>query len=107
MTMHDIQLRVIQALHGKSRAIAVGLEMLPVETQPALDRWSQGLLGRDEFLRESRWYIHWSMNFGFYEKIFEFAKANRVPLHALNAPREVITKVRMGGRAGLTEADQA
>ena len=107
MTMHDIQLRVIQALHGKSPAIAVGLEMLPVETQPALDRWSQGLLGRDEFLRESRWYIHWSMNFGFYEKIFEFAKANRVPLYALNVPREVITKVRMGGRAGLTEADQA
>jgi len=107
LPMHDIQLRLIQALHAQSPGIAVGLEMLPVETQPALDHWSQGLLGRDEFLRESRWYIHWSMNFGFYEKIFEFAKANRVPLYALNAPREVITKVRMGGRDVLTEADQA
>jgi aminopeptidase N len=81
--------------------------MLPLETQPVLDRWSQGLLSRDEFLRESRWYVHWSMNFGFYEKIFEFAKANRVPLYALNAPREVITKVRLGGRESLAGADGA
>ena len=107
MMMHDIQLRVIQALHAESPDIAVGLEMLPVETQPALDQWSQGMLSRDEFLRESRWYVHWSMNFGFYEKIFEFAKANWIPLYALNAPREIITKVRMGGRESLTEAEKA
>lgn len=107
MTMHDIQLRVIQGLYEKSPNIAVGLEMLPVETQPALDRWSQGMLSRDEFLRESRWYVHWSMNFGFYEKIFEFAKANRVPLYALNVPREVITKVRMGGWDSLTDTEKA
>ena len=106
MAMHDIQFRVIQELYAKSPSIGVGLEMLPVETQPALDRWSQGMLSRDEFLRESRWYVHWSMNFGFYEKIFEFAKANRIPLYALNVPREVITKVRMGGWDGLTDAEK-
>ena len=106
LAMHDIQLQVIQALHAKSPDIAVGLEMLPLETQPVLDRWSQGLLSRDEFLRESRWYVHWSMNFGYYEKIFEFAKANRIPLYALNAPREVIAKVRAGGRDSLTEAEK-
>jgi uncharacterized iron-regulated protein len=107
MTMHDIQFQVIQALHGKSPEIAVGLEMLPVDTQPVLDRWSQGILSRDEFLRESRWYVHWSMNFGFYEKIFEFAKVNRIPLYALNVPREVITKVRTGGWESLSEAEKA
>ncbi len=106
LAMHDIQLQVVQALHAKSPDIAVGLEMLPFETQPVLDRWSQGLLSRDEFLRESRWYVHWSMNFGYYEKIFEFAKANRVPLYALNAPREIIAKVRTGGRDSLTEAEK-
>jgi uncharacterized iron-regulated protein len=107
MAMHDIQLRVIEGLYAKSPNIAVGLEMLPVETQPALDRWSQGVLSRDEFLRESRWYVHWSMNFGFYEKIFEFAKANRIPLYALNVPREIITKVRTGGWDSLTDAEKA
>ncbi len=107
MTMHDIQFRVVEALYRKSPNIAVGLEMLPVETQPALDRWSQGLLSRDEFLRESRWYVHWSMNFGFYEKIFEFAKANRIPLYALNVPREIITKIRIGGWDSLTDAEKA
>ncbi len=106
MAMHDIQLRVIEALHAKSPDISVGLEMLPVETQPVLDRWSRGDLGRDDFLRESRWYVHWSLNFRFYEKIFEFAKAHRIPLYALNVPREVITKVRMGGRESLSDAEK-
>lgn len=107
MGMHDIQLRVIQALFEKYRDIAVGLEMLPTETQPVLDRWSQGQMTRDEFLRESLWYVHWNLNFGFYEKIFDFAKANRIPLYALNVPREVITKVRLGGWDSLTDAEKA
>jgi uncharacterized iron-regulated protein len=107
MAMHDLQLRISQALHEKFGAVAVGLEMLPTETQPALDRWSQGLLSPDEFLRESQWYVHWNLNFGFYEKIFDFAKANRVPLYALNVPRAVITKVRLGGWDSLTDAEKA
>jgi uncharacterized iron-regulated protein len=107
MAMHDIQLRIIQALFEKYRDIAVGLEMLPTETQPVLDRWSLGLLTRDEFLRESLWYVHWSLNFGFYEKIFDFAKENRIPLYALNVPRDVITKVRLGGWDSLTDAEKA
>jgi uncharacterized iron-regulated protein len=107
LMMHDIQLRIIQALYEKSPRIAIGLEMLPTETQPVLDRWSQGLLTRDEFLRESLWYVHWSLNFGFYEKIFDFAKANKIPLYSLNVPREVITKVRMGGWDSLSDAEKA
>jgi uncharacterized iron-regulated protein len=107
MAMHDIQLRVIRALYEKSPHLAVGLEMLPTETQPVLDRWSQGLLTRDEFLRESLWYVHWSLNFGFYEKIFDFAKDNRVPLYALNVPRATITKVRLGGWDSLSDAEKA
>lgn len=107
LAMHDIQLRVIEALHAASPEIAVGLEMLPAEVQPVLDRWSQGLLGRDEFLRASRWYVHWSMNFGYYEKILEFVKEKRIPVYALNAPREVISRVRTIGRDGLTEAEKA
>jgi uncharacterized iron-regulated protein len=106
LTMHDIQLRIIRALYEKSPRIAIGLEMLPTETQPVLDRWSQGLLTRDEFLRESLWYVHWSLNFGFYEKIFDFAKANRIPLYGLNVPREIITKVRLGGLDSLNDAEK-
>jgi beta-lactamase class A len=106
MTMHDIQLRVIQALHERDRNIAVGLEMLPVETQPVLDKWSRGVLSDDEFVREVRWYVYWNMNFGYYQKIFDFAKENGIPVFALNVPREIITKIRLKGWESLSEQEK-
>jgi uncharacterized iron-regulated protein len=80
--------------------------MLPAKTQPVLDKWSRGLLENQDFLREVEWYIHWNMNFGYYEKIFEFAREYHIPLFALNAPREVITKVRMSGWESLRDQEK-
>jgi uncharacterized iron-regulated protein len=42
MMMHDIQFKVIQGLFEQNPAIAIGLEMLPAECQPVLDKWTQG-----------------------------------------------------------------
>lgn len=105
--MHDIQLKVIQGLFAQDPNIAVGLEMLPAETQPALDKWSQGILSKDDLIREVRWYVNWSMNYGYYEKIFDFARDNRIPVFGLNAPRDVITKIRMKGWEGLSDEEKA
>lgn len=107
MAMHDIQLKVIQGLFGQDPNIVIGLEMLPAETQPALDKWSQGLLSKDDLIREVRWYVNWSMNFGYYEKIFEFARDNRIPVFGLNAPRDVITKIRINGWEGLSDEEKS
>src|SRR3972149_4674327 len=90
LAIGDAKLKVIQGLFAQDPNIAIGLEMLPAETQPALDKWSQGLLSEDDLIRELRWYVNWSMNFGYYEKIFYFARDNRIPIFGLNAPRDVI-----------------
>ncbi len=107
LAMHDIQARIIRAFYESDKMIAVGLEMLPAITQPVLDKWSRGLLEKEDFLREVEWYIHWNMNFGYYEKIFDFAKEKNIPLFALNAPRELITKIRVKGWESLTEEEKA
>ncbi len=106
LPMHDIQLKVIQALYAKDKKLAIGLEMFPVPFQEALNKWSLGLLSRDEFIRVSQWYVNWNYNFGFYERIFEFAKDYRIPLYALNAPSETITKIRMAGWEALSEEEK-
>ncbi len=80
--------------------------MLPVTVQEALNRWSAGELTKDEFLRETRWYVNWNFNFGFYERILDFAKEHRLPVYALNVPREVITKVRMRGWEALSDEEK-
>lgn len=106
LPMHEIQFQIIRALYAQDRNLAIGLEMLPVTVQETLNKWTNGVLTTDEFIREVRWYVLWNFNFGFYEKIFEFAKEHRVPVYALNVPREIITKIRMQGWDALTDDEK-
>jgi uncharacterized iron-regulated protein len=106
LPMHDLQLRIIQALFEQDRNLSIGLEMFPLTSQEVLNKWSLSLLSEDEFLRESRWYVNWNYNFGFYEKIFEFAKNNKIPMCALNTPNEIITKIRKGGWDALSDDEK-
>jgi uncharacterized iron-regulated protein len=106
LPMHEIQYQIIRALYAEDRNLAVGMEMFPVTVQETLNKWSLGLLTTDEFIREVKWYVNWNFNFGFYEKIFAFAKEHRIPVYALNVPREIITKIRMGGWDSLSEDEK-
>jgi uncharacterized iron-regulated protein len=106
LPMHDLQLQIIQALHEQDRNLSIGLEMFPSASQEVLNKWSLALLDKDEFVRESRWYVNWNYNFGFYEKIFEFAKNNKIPMCALNAPSEIITKIRRQGWDALSDDEK-
>ncbi|HMA53919.1 MAG TPA: ChaN family lipoprotein [Acidobacteriota bacterium] len=107
MPMHEIEFQVIRALYARDKHLAIGLEMVPVTLQEALNKWTAGILTKDEFLREVRWYVTWNFNFGYYEKIFDFAREHRLPIYALNAPREVISKIRMRGWDALTDEEKA
>jgi len=106
LPMHEIQYKIIRALYARDRHLAIGLEMLPVGVQETLNKWSAGLLTKEELIRDVRWYVNWSFNFGFYEKIFEFAKEHRLPVYALNVPREIITRIRMRGWEALSEDEK-
>jgi len=106
LPMHDIQSKIIQALYEQDRNLSIGLEMFPVSFQGALNKWSMAILSQDEFIRESRWYVNWNFNFGFYEKIFKLAKNNKIPLYALNAPRAIIRKIRMKGWDKLSDDEK-
>jgi uncharacterized iron-regulated protein len=107
MPMHELQFQVIRSLYARDKHLAVGLEMLPVTVQEALNKWTAGILTKDEFIREIRWYVNWNFNFGYYEKIFDFAREHRLPIYALNIPREIITKIRMRGWDALSEEERA
>ncbi len=106
LPMHDIQTEIIQALYEQDRNLSVGLEMFPVTCQEALNKWNAGILSQDEFIQESQWYVNWNFNFGFYKEIFKFAKDRKIPLYALNAPRELITKIRMQGWDALSDEEK-
>ncbi|HYA48067.1 MAG TPA: ChaN family lipoprotein, partial [Burkholderiales bacterium] len=106
LPMHEIQFQILRALYAQDRHLAIGLEMLPVTVQETLDKWSAGLLTEEELIRGVRWYVNWNFNFGFYAKLFDFAKEHRLPVYALNVPREIITKVRMRGWDALSDEEK-
>ncbi|MGD8539147.1 MAG: ChaN family lipoprotein [Candidatus Aminicenantes bacterium] len=106
LPMHDIQLKVIQAMYKKDRQLAIGLEMIPITLQHVLDKWSLGILTEEELIQDTAWYETWNFNYKFYEKIFDFAKLNKIPLYGLNVPKVLITKIRMKGWDALTDDEK-
>jgi uncharacterized iron-regulated protein len=104
---HRVQLQVLRALHRAGRRVLVGLEMYPYTEQGWLDRWNGGTLTEEAFVTGSRWYEHWGYHWNYYRDIFLFAREAGITLHAVNAPREVISAVRKKGFKDLTPEEAA
>jgi uncharacterized iron-regulated protein len=104
---HAVQLRVLAALVASGRHVLIGLEMFPYTAQRALDLWRDPNVPEERFLRESHWYDHWGYNWLYYREIFQFAREHRIPMFAVNTPREVVAAVRRKGLANLTPEEAA
>ena len=92
---HRLQLQVLQALaeiHPGRQAL--GMEMFARSQQPALDRWVEGRLDEKTFLKESRWFDNWSMDFAYYRNLLNFARDRHIPIIALNAEKPLVGAVR-------------
>jgi aminopeptidase N len=104
---HRIEARVLEQLVRAGRRVTVGLEMYPYTEQAALDDWIAGKLTEEAFLEASRWYRSWGYNWLYYRDIFLYARDRRLPLLAINAPREVVSAVRRKGFQNLTPEEAA
>ncbi len=102
---HELQERIIRALHDSGLPVAIGLEMFRADDQRTLDAWIAGSLERDRFVR--RYYENWRMPWPLYEDIFLYARDHRIPLVGLNIPEEIGTAVANKGFASLTEQQRA
>ncbi|HOC17104.1 MAG TPA: ChaN family lipoprotein [Vicinamibacterales bacterium] len=107
METHQVQLRILRALADSGRRVLIGLEMFPYTAQAALDEWHAGSLPEEEFVRKSRWYEHWGYNWRYYRDILLFARDRKIPMFAVNTPREVVASVRKKGLANLSPEEAA
>ncbi len=97
---HEMQLRIIKALHQKGYVFAIGLEMFTRENQDILDRWTSKKIDDMEFIKA--FYDNWGIGWGYYKDIFLFAREKGVPLIGLNVPKEITKKVAENGFQSLT-----
>lgn len=102
-----MQADVIEALAREGREVIVGLEMLQRPRQGALDAWVRGGLTEEALLAETDWKGQWGFNFAFYRPVFEVARRRRLPMVALNVPRDWVRAVGRGGLEALNAEARA
>ncbi len=97
---HNLQEKIIGDLASRGVEVAIGLEMLPVDLQPALDRYNGGELAFDDFAEEVAWGKIWD-NYEQYRPAIEAAHEAGAPVLALNARRELTREIARNGIDGL------
>ncbi len=103
---HQNQVRMIQDLVAKEKDVVLGMEMFERSQQPTLDRWSQGLLSEEEFLKEVEWDTTWRMDYELYKGILDAARTHHLKVLGLNVPRDLVRKVAENGLQGLSSKDR-
>ena len=103
---HRWQLQMLAALHAHNSNLIVGFEMFPRRVQAALNRWSEGLLDRRAFLKESDWQNVWGFDPDLYMPLFHFVRQNRLSMVGLNVDRALISKVGREGWAAIPKKDR-
>jgi uncharacterized iron-regulated protein len=93
---HRLQLEILKAMLARHPGqVVLGMEMFNNEQQKALDQWVAGELNEKEFLRESRWFENWAMDFALYRELLQFSRDQQIPVIGLNVPKALGRKVSM------------
>ncbi len=97
-SIHLLQLEIIKYLHQRGKQVAVALEAFPESKQEIFNRWIEGKL--DEYAFERIYQETWAIPYEYYKEILEYARAEHIPLVAINAENALIGAV---SKCGLRE----
>jgi uncharacterized iron-regulated protein len=103
---HQVQFRIIKALFAADERLGVGMEMFQRPFQKEIDRYFKGALPEEQFLKATEYKQRWGYDWGLYRPIVEFCRRNDVPLAALNAPKELTSRISKVGVAGLSDDEK-
>ena len=105
---HQRQLEIITQLHqhrASQLKLAIALEMFQRPFQPVLNRYLAGKIDEDRLKQQTEYETRWGFDWEFYAPILRFARANQIPLIALNTPAEITFKVAESGLNSLQGSD--
>lgn len=103
---HLVQLEVLKALYRKNKKIAVGMEMFQRPFQKALDDYIAGAIDEREFLKKSEYFKRWGYDYNLYKPILDFARAEKIPVIALNVRNDLPDKIAQSGMDSLTDEEK-
>jgi uncharacterized iron-regulated protein len=97
---HQDQLAIVQDLK-QAGDMAIGLEMFQRPDQGAIDRYLAGELSEAELQTQTEFQKRWGWPWESYAPLLRWAKAQKVPVIALNVPTEITRKVSRQGLESL------
>ena len=104
---HLNQLAVIKNMHRSwKQNTSIGLEMAQQPYQSYLDDYIAGKINEREMLMGIEWYDRWAYDFRLYRPIFDYARKNKIPLLALNIPKELTRQITKVGIKGLSPKER-
>ncbi|MBN2032338.1 MAG: ChaN family lipoprotein [Deltaproteobacteria bacterium] len=103
---HLIQVQILQALLARVPSLSIGMEFFEQDQQDLLDQYTMGDATEEQFLESVDWKTTWGYPFHFYRPLLLAAKQDRIPVLALNAPRNIVKKVAREGLDGLEERER-
>ena len=98
---HALQMEVFRRVfekYGRERSVALSMEMFERDVQYVVDEYLRGLITEEHFLASSRPWKNYKTD---YRPLVEFAKENKLPVIAANAPRRYVNMVSRNGRGAL------
>jgi uncharacterized iron-regulated protein len=104
---HEMQAEIIRALTADGRDVVVGLEMFTRPAQASLNPWTLGWWSEEEFIQKSGWKAQWGFDYSLYRPVFEAVRELKLPMVALNVPRDWVRSVGRGGYDALTKEMRA
>ena len=88
---HLVQLEILKYLYQKSPDIALGVEWFQQPFQKHLDDYIAGEITEKEMLHLTEYFNRWKYDYRLYQPVMQYARENKIPIIALNAPRELIS----------------
>ena len=99
--IHLLQSEVMKRLEQSGKEVVVALEAFPFTRQEILNKWIEGSLSKYDFQRAYE--AVWSIPFRYYERIFDYAREQQIPLLAINAEDMMIRDVSRKGPVAVSE----
>jgi aminopeptidase N len=101
---HKLQERIIRSFHQRRNSVTVGMEMIDVTQQRALDQYLEKKISWTMFARNTGFESGWGKTSAAYKRILEWCRRNEVPVLGLNAPRSITQKIASNQKLTPAEA---
>ena len=82
------------------------MEMFQRPFQKALDDYISGAIDERAFLKRSEYFKRWGFDYNLYKPILDFARAEKIPVVALNLRGEITERSRRSGMDSLTAEEK-